>query len=42
MECDINAYLYAYDIVSDQLVWQIVQSHLSELVDICNQLLGRL
>jgi len=31
-----------YDIVSDQLVWQIVQSHLSELGEVCTQLLGRL
>ena len=37
-----NIIVHGYDIVSDQLVWEIVQSHLSELVDICNQLLGRL
>ena len=37
-----NILVHGYDIVSDQLVWEIVQSHLSELVDICNQLLGRL
>lgn len=36
-----NIIVHGYDIVSDQLVWQIVQSHLSELVDICQQLLGR-
>jgi uncharacterized protein with HEPN domain len=37
-----NIIVHGYDIVSDQLVWQIVQSHLSELVEVCNQLLGRL
>jgi uncharacterized protein with HEPN domain len=36
-----NILVHGYDIVSDQLVWQIVQSHLSELVEICNQLLER-
>ena len=36
-----NIIVHGYDIVSDQLVWQIVQAHLSELVEICNQLLGR-
>ena len=35
-----NIIVHGYDIVSDQLVWQIVQSHLSELVEICNRLLG--
>ena len=35
-----NILVHGYDIVSDQLVWQIVQSHLSELVEICNRLLG--
>ena len=36
-----NILVHGYDIVSDQLVWQIVQFYLSELVDICTQLLGR-
>jgi uncharacterized protein with HEPN domain len=36
-----NILVHGYDIVSDQLVWQIVQSHLSELVEVCSQLLGR-
>jgi uncharacterized protein with HEPN domain len=36
-----NIIVHGYDIVSDQLVWQIVHSHLAELVDICKQLLGR-
>jgi uncharacterized protein with HEPN domain len=35
-----NILVHGYDIVSDQLVWQIVQAHLSELIDICHQLLG--
>ena len=37
-----NIIVHGYDIVSDQFVWQIVRSHLSELIDICKQLLGRL
>ena len=37
-----NIIVHGYDIVSAQLVLQIVQSHLSELVEVCNQLLGRL
>jgi uncharacterized protein with HEPN domain len=37
-----NIIVHGYDTVSDQLVWQIVQSHLSELVEVCKQLLGRL
>ena len=35
-----NILVHGYDIVSDQLVWEIVQSHLSDLVEVCNQLLG--
>jgi uncharacterized protein with HEPN domain len=37
-----NILVHGYDIVSDQLVWEIVQSHLSEFVEVCDQLLGRL
>ena len=35
-----NIIVHGYDIVSDQLVWQIVQTHLSELISICNTLLS--
>ena len=35
-----NIIVHGYDIVSDQLVWQIVQTHLSELITVCNTLLS--
>ena len=35
-----NIIVHGYNIVSDQLVWQIVQTHLSELISLCNTLLG--
>jgi len=35
-----NILVHGYDIVSDQLVWQIIQSHLSDLINSCNTLLS--
>jgi uncharacterized protein with HEPN domain len=34
-----NIIVHGYDIVSDQLVWQIMQSHLMELRNLCHTLL---
>ena len=35
-----NILVHGYDIVSDQLVWQVVQSNLTALLENCNSLLG--
>jgi uncharacterized protein with HEPN domain len=35
-----NIIVHGYDIVSDQLVWQIIQSHLVELRNLCHTLLS--
>ena len=32
--------VHGYDIISDQLVWQAIQSRLTELLENCNNLLG--
>jgi Uncharacterized conserved protein len=32
--------VHGYDIISDQLVWQAIQSSLTELLENCNNLLG--
>ena len=36
-----NILVHGYDVISDQLVWQVVQSHLPELAEDCQGLLGR-
>ena len=35
-----NILVHGYDIISDQLVWQVVQSNLIELLEQCNGLLN--
>ncbi len=35
-----NILVHGYDIISDQLVWQVVQSNLTELIEHCNRLLS--
>ena len=35
-----NILVHGYDIISDQLVWQVVQSNLIELLEKCNGLLN--
>jgi uncharacterized protein with HEPN domain len=35
-----NILVHGYDIISDQLVWQVVQSSLTELIEHCNRLLS--
>jgi uncharacterized protein with HEPN domain len=35
-----NILVHGYDIISDQLVWQVVQSNLLELLEQCNGLLS--
>ena len=35
-----NILVHGYDIISDQLVWQVMQSNLTELIKHCNRLLS--
>jgi uncharacterized protein with HEPN domain len=35
-----NILVHGYDIISDQLVWQVVQSNLTVLLENCNSLLS--
>jgi uncharacterized protein with HEPN domain len=35
-----NILVHGYDVISDQLVWQVLQSNLIELTEDCQRLLG--
>ena len=35
-----NILVHGYEVVSDQLVWEVIQKHLKELEELCEQLLN--